>query len=73
MEKKSFKKYLWRTRKLLETTLDSRNLIKRDKYPDCPPSKIIRVVLEVDEGRTLTNGAENKKINDNAEGLTSQR
>ena len=54
-ERKKFLKYLWRTRKLLQTKLCS-----------CPPSKIIGTILEVGEERTSTKKPENKKTNDDA-------
>ena len=61
------KEYFWRTRKLLETKLYRRNLIRGINtwavYPSC---KILGTVLKMNEGRTSTNGPENKKINDHA-------
>ena len=56
--KKKIKKdnFGW-TRKLLETKLCSRNLIKRVNTG---------TILKIDEGRTQTNEPENKKTNDDA-------
>ena len=39
---------------------------QRDKCLGCPPSKILGIILKVDEGRTSTNEPENKKTNDAA-------
>ena len=58
MKEKKKKVNLRRTRKLLETKLYWRNLIKGS----CPPSKILGTNLKI-EGRTQTNGPEDKKIN----------
>ena len=38
----------------------------RDKHLGCAPNKIIETILEVNEGRTSTNGLENRKTNYNA-------
>ena len=57
---------------LLETKFCIRNLI-RDKNLDCPPYKILGTILEMNEERTPTNGAEEKKADDDAQGLTSER
>ena len=40
-----------------------------DEYLGCPPSKILGTIIKVDQRRTSTNGADNKKTND----LTYQR
>ena len=61
-KEKSKKEYLWRTRKLLETKLYRRNLIKGVN----PWTVYLGTILEVDKGRTSTNGPENKKIYSNA-------
>ena len=45
----------------------------RDKNLGCHPSKILGNILKVDEGKTSTNGLENKKTIDDTWGLTSQR
>ena len=34
------------------------------KYLGCPPPNLLGIVLEVDEGRTSTNGPENKRNHD---------
>ena len=61
MKEKKKKEYLRRTRKLLETKLYSRNLIKEiDTWAASLPCKILGTILKVDIGRTLTNGLENK-------------
>ena len=46
---------------------------ERNKHLVCPSRKILGTILEVDEGRTSTNGPKNKKTRDDAYGLTSQR
>ena len=53
-------------RKLLETKVNRRNLIKSNSHMGCPTGKILRTILEVDKRRPSTNGPENKKTNDNA-------
>ena len=37
---------------------------QRDKPQGCPPNKILGTTLEMDQGRTPTNGPEDKKTND---------
>ena len=58
-EKKIKKEYLRRTRKQLETKL-SQKPYRRGKHLGYTPCKIVGTILKEDEGRTLTNGAENK-------------
>ena len=66
--------YLRRTKKLLETKLySSRNLIKVINTWAVPSSKILGTILKVEEGKTSTNRPENKKTNDDVEGLTFER
>ena len=60
LKEKILKVYLRRMR-ILETKLYSRNHFKRDKHLYRFPCKILRTILEMDEGRTLTNEPENKK------------
>ena len=72
-KKKLKKEYLRITRKLYETNLNSRNFIKWVNAWAIPPSKIFGTILEVNEGRTSTNEAENKKVHDDTSGLSSQR
>ena len=61
-------------RKLHETKLCSRNLIKGINTWDVPlVRKILSTILEMDEGRTSTNEPEDKKTNNDAKGLTSER
>ena len=38
---------------------------QKDKHLGCSPCKILWAILELDKGRTSTNGPENKKTNDN--------
>ena len=45
-----------------QTTLQKSS--QRDKYLCCPPHKLLGTILKVDEGRTSTNGLENKKTHD---------
>ena len=47
--------------------------LQRNKHLGCPPCKILGTILEMDEGRTSTNGPEDKKTNDDAQGVTSKR
>ena len=44
-----------------------------DRHLVCAPNKILRAILKIDEGRTQKNGLYEKKANDNAYGLTSDR
>ena len=46
---------------------------QRDQHLGCPSFKILGTILEMDEGRTSINGPADKKDNDNAEGLISER
>ena len=46
------KKYLRRTRKLLETKLSSRNHIKGINYLGCAPNQILRTPSQVDQRGT---------------------
>ena len=64
LKEKRKKEYLWRTRKLLETKLYSRNLIKGINTWAVPPRKILGANLKVDKKRISTNGPENKKTYD---------
>ena len=62
------KEYRRKTRKLLKTKLYSRNLIK-----DINTSKILGTILKIDMGGTQTNKQKGKKVDDYAQGLTSDR
>ena len=46
------KEYLGRTRKLLETKLSSRNLIRRNKHLGCAPSQIFGNLSQLDQRGT---------------------
>ena len=61
MKEKIKKEYFRRKRTQLVTKLHSRNLIKGVNTWAVLSSKILRTILKVDEGRTSTNGSENKK------------
>ena len=63
MKEKRKKENLRKTRKLLQTKLHSRNLIRGDKYPDCVPRKTI---LKMNGRKTSTNEPENEKTHDDA-------
>ena len=52
MKEKIKKEYFKRTRKLLETELYCRNLIKGINTWAVPPRKILGTILEVDQRRT---------------------
>ena len=41
---------------------------QRDKHQDSPPCKILRTILNMDKGRTQTNGPKKKNVNNNAQG-----
>ena len=43
---------------------------QRDKQQSCSPSKILETILKMGKGRTSTNGLEDKKVDDDAQGLT---
>ena len=62
-EKKINQEFLRRTRKHLETKVNSRNFIKRINTLACPPCKILATILKVDKRRNWS-GAENKKTFD---------
>ena len=66
MKEKIKKEYLRRTRKLLESKLYCRNLVKGINIWVPPHRKILESILEMDLRRTWTNGPENKKTNDYA-------
>ena len=70
------KKFLERVSQKSEKTTRNQTIClshQRDKHQGCPACKILRAILEVDEGRSSTNELENKKTHDDAWGLTSQR
>ena len=67
------KEYLWRTGKLVEIQTTKQKSHQKDKYLSCPPRKMLRTILKVDERRTLTNEPENKKAHDGSLGLTFKR
>ena len=46
---------------------------QRGKHLGSPPCKILVTILKMDERGTQTNGPENKKIDDDTQGLTSER
>ena len=60
--KEKTKKYLRRTRKLLETKKSH----QKNKHLSSPPCKIIGTILKMDKGRTQTNGPPDKKVDDDA-------
>ena len=72
-ERKIKKEDLTQARKQLETKLCKRNLIKWVNTWVGPPCMILGSILEMDEGRTQTNGPEDKKDNDDTQCLTSGR
>ena len=39
----------------------------------CPPCNILKTILEIDKEGTKTNGREDKKANDDAQSLRSER
>ena len=43
---------------------------QRDKHLGSPPKKILKTILKMDQGRTPTNGPNQEKINDYAQGFT---
>ena len=46
---------------------------QRDKRLSCNACKKRRAIFEIDSGRTSTNGPREKKVDNNALGLTSER
>ena len=60
------KEYLRRTRKLLETKLSSRNLIKGINTWAVPLVRYSGLLSQVDPRGTETNGPKDKKTNDHA-------
>ena len=67
------KEYLRRTRKLLETKLNSRNLIKGINTWAAPLVRYSGPFLKWTRDELKKNGPKNMKTNDNALGITSQR
>ena len=65
--------YLRRTRKLLESRLCSRIIIKRNKHRRCPLWKLLRTILKINKGRTQKNEPKYKKGDDDVQGLSSER
>ena len=68
-ERKIGKMLLRRTRKLLETKLNNRILIKHEGIP---PFNILGTILKIDKSGDQTNIPENKKVDDDTQGLTSE-
>ena len=66
MKDKIQKEYIRKTRKLLETKLSSRNLIKGINTWALPLIRYSGTLLQVDQRWTKTNGSKNKKTNDHA-------
>ena len=56
------KEYVRRTRKLIETKLYSRNLIKVINTWAVSPCKIFETILKMDKEGTHTNGPEDRKV-----------
>ena len=61
--------YLKRMRKLFEIKLNGRNLIKVGNTWALPTHKILKTIFKMKERRILTNRAENKNTNDDAQGI----
>ena len=53
------KDYFKTARKLLKTRLCSRNFIKWINTGGSPNSKILKIILKIDQRKTQTNGQEN--------------
>ena len=60
MKEKLGKENFGGMRKLLETELFCRNLIKRNKQLGSPTFKIVGTILQIDKGISQTNGLEDK-------------
>ena len=62
---------------VFQTSMKDHQLVWKNspevKYVSCLSCKIFGTIFEVGEGRTLTNERENKKTNDDAQGLIFQR
>ena len=56
-----------------QSTQKKKKSRQRNKHLGCLPRKILRTILQVDEGRTSTNRTENKKTYDDFQDPTSQR
>ena len=71
-KKKILKRYLRWTRKLLKIKLYRRKIHQRDKHQGCLPCHLLGTILEMDKGKTSTNGPEDKKAKSNTQDLTSE-
>ena len=67
MKEKLKKPCFRRTRKLLETKLHKRNLIKGINTWAFPPRNILSIILKEDDKRTSTNGPDYKKLHTDPE------
>ena len=73
MKEKIKKEYLKKTEKQLETKLCCRNLCKGINAKAVSIVRYSGPFIDVDKGRSQTNGLENKKTHADALGVTSQR
>ena len=71
MKEKIRKDYLKRTWRLLETKLGNRNLIQG--INTLAISKILSTILKIDKEKFQSNGPENKKVDDDVQGVISVR
>ena len=72
IEEKKRNEYLRRKRKLCETKLCSRNIIKWINTRSSPSSKIW-TILKMDEGENQTNESKDKKVDNDSQDITSER
>ena len=72
MKEKIRKEYLEKTRKLLKPC-SAAEISSKGQIPGLSPCKILGSILEKDKGRTSTNGPEDKKDNDDAKLLKSEK
>ena len=72
-DEKNLKRVSQENEKTTRNQTIEKKVHQRDKHQPCPPRKILGIIFNAEKGRTSTNGSENKKTHDNAQGLTSQR
>ena len=74
MKEKIRREYLKQMRKLLKTKSSVAEIFhQKNKHLDGPPCTILKILFKMDKGRTPTNRTEDKKVVDDAKGLTSER
>ena len=71
--KEKIKKVSQENKKTTQNQIMSQKSHQRSKHLGCFPCQMLRMILKVNKGRTSTNLPENKKTNNDAWSLTSER